>query len=190
MAAFWSRYPPLCKIVQIRLRCHGMQGTVFKSMSRLAVTLSHSVTAVMIVTTSNTLVITIACGKARLILYFPWCPGLRIQLPVHTNTIAQLRSVTLFGVTKQSWTIRAWIDCRVKFPPTPRWDLNSIGGPPRTRVWAGRRVTGGDLGGPAEGTWGGPSNSNMLNLRTIPLSKTEPNSEYKLRLISEKINNW
>ena len=86
--------------------------------------------------------------------------------------------------------LRAWIDCRVKFPPTPRWDLNSIGGPPRTRVWAGRRVTGGDLGGPAEETWGGPSNSNMLNLRTIPLSKTEPNSEYKLRLISENINNW
>ena len=154
-SAFWSRHPPLCKIVQIRLRCHGMQGTVFKSISRLAVTLSHSVTAVMIVTTSNTLVvITIACGKARLILYFQWCPGFKYNFQfIQIQLLSWGAGHCLVWQSKAG--LRAWIDCRVKFPPTPRWDLNSIGGPPRTRVWAGRRVTGGDLGGTSRGDLGG-----------------------------------
>ena len=106
-------------------------------------------------------------------------------LPVHTNTIAQpaqiqssaeeRERVTLFGVTKQSWSKsknRLWREF-----PAPWWDLNSIGGPRRTRDWAGKG-TRGDQGGP----------SNMLNLRTIPLSKTEPNSGYKSRLISGGYN--
>ena len=126
----------------------------------LNISRGSAVTAVMIVTTSDTLVITIACGKAPLILYFQWCPGLQIQLLVHTNTIARRAQIQCPAEEREPWHclvwqskagLRAWIDSRVEFPP-PLWDLNSIGGPRRTRDWAGK---GGHWRGP-EGTRGDP----------------------------------
>ena len=111
-------------------------------------------------------------------LQIQYCQFIQIQLRSEHKYKAQLRSVSGWHclVWQSKAGLRAWIDCRVEFS-SPLWDLNSIGGPRRTRDWAGKG-TRGDQGGP----------SNMLNLRTIPLSKTEPNSGYKSRLISGGYN--
>ena len=62
-----------------------------------------------VVTTRRKLLdITIACGKAPLILYFQGRLGLQIPLPVHTNTIALQAQIQYTADECERWHCLVW----------------------------------------------------------------------------------
>ena len=62
----------------------------------------------VVTTRSKLLDITIACGKAPLILYFQGRLGLQIPLPVHTNTIALQAQIQYTADECERWHCLVW----------------------------------------------------------------------------------